>query len=652
MLAKNQAYKGHETLVNRIKMELKMYGTTFLYIFLLQNFVFLIGALLVCHWSGIWVFGKYMFGKLVVFILTIFPGHAVPKIFSYGINGAEIAVYQDFFNTRITGGFSIPYADYIKYFAPFAALIKGKLVGIYIISLLTYTVSVPVGKFYKKRANKQVQNQYIRGAKLEDVKNLKSQIRANGEETSLSFGPLQIPRSAEVKHCLIVGRPGVGKTVCLSQILERMIERKQKIIVYDSKGDYLSKFYDPARDIIFNPLDVRSGGWSVFREISTRMDIDAVAHSLIPKAYSKDAFWNDAARDVFAGILYYLFSRKTTLNEDIWNAVTAPGKDIAGWLKNTTGGERGFRYIEDASSKQAMSVYAVMMQYVKSFEFMAGTDGDFTIDDWLAQDKGGTIFITSYRKISDTLRPILSLFIDLMAQKLLSLKDDYDRRIYFMLDEFPTLQRLSSLVELLTLSRSKGGSVWLGTQDLGQIAKKYGQDIRDTIVNACGNSIMFAVADPHSADYLSQKIGETEYLESRQTYSMGVADNRDGISLMESKVRERLILPSQIASLPDLNAFVKIANYNITKTELKYRKFPDVAEPIIIRQDLNLEEMIKAEQRAKARNYTEQAGDSAESGVQYPGPEEPERTEESTVDESDGINNNDMEQEQEDENQY
>jgi type IV secretory pathway TraG/TraD family ATPase VirD4 len=48
--------------------------------------------------------------------------------------------------------------------------------------------------------------------------------------------------------------------------------------------------------------------------------------------------------------------------------------------------------------------------------------------------------------VQDTLKPILSLFIDLIGRRLLSMKDDYHRRIFFFLDELGTLQKLSSIL--------------------------------------------------------------------------------------------------------------------------------------------------------------------------------------------------------------
>ena len=256
-------------------------------------------------------------------------------------------------------------------------------------------------------------------------------------------------------------------------------------------------------------------------------------------------------------------------------------------LKSVKGGQRGHRYIEDASSKQAMSVFSVLMQYVKSFEYMSQADGEFSLDQWLEQGKG-CIFVTNYSLVQDTLRPILSLFIDLLGKKLLSQKDDYYRRIFFFLDEFGTLQRLSTIVRLLTLSRSKGGSVWIGIQDIGQIDKLYTEALRQSIINACGNTVIFSVSDPKTGKFLSEKIGEISYINTDETFSMGVESSKDGLSLSRREKKESLVLSSEILNLKDLSCYVKLPNYDISKTELTYKHYDDRQEPLMIRDDLML----------------------------------------------------------------
>jgi type IV secretory pathway TraG/TraD family ATPase VirD4 len=202
--------------------------------------------------------------------------------------------------------------------------------------------------------------------------------------------------------------------------------------------------------------------------------------------------------------------------------------------------------------------------------------------------------VTNYAEVQDTLRPVLSLFIDILGKRLLSLKDDYHRRVFIILDEFGTLQRLSTIVQLLTLSRSKGGSVWIGIQDIGQIDKLYTEPLRQAIVNACGMTVVFSVAEPETAAFLSKKIGDICYLKTDETYSMGVAIHRDGLSLSRNQKEEKLVLlPSEIMNLRDLECYVKIPNYDISQTTLTYRAYKESEEPLLLREDMILSSEVR-----------------------------------------------------------
>ncbi len=560
---KDQAYKGSETAWADFMMTAKMHVHIAGAIMLVQGLLTIL-LNLVTTGKAWYLLGKYVISSIASFDFPFAAGGALLKILSHNL-----------WLLMITLPVWFSYPLFLRYF--------------------------------KKRAAAQAAQQYEGGSKELEEEELIGAIRKSGEATSLNIGKTPVPKSAEIKHSFSCGRPGVGKTVAMLQLMFGLRKRGAKAVIYDFKGDYVSKLYDPATDIIFNPLDKRNlgnnKGWTIFNEMKTYTDVDAIAASLIPQTISnQDPFWNDAARDVFAGILHYLYQQGKTTNRDIWEMVCSPLADIAKKLKNTKGGERGYNYIQDASAKQALSVFAVLMQYVKSFEFMAAADGAFCVKDWLSDGKPGFLFITNYSDIKDTLKPVLSLMLDLLGRRLLALPDDYNRRVFFMIDEFGTLQRLSTIVQLLTLSRSKGGSVWIGIQDIGQVDKIYGRELRQAIFNACGTNLLFSANDPDTQKFLSDAIGDVRYINSEETRTMGSADERDGITLMRRRITEKLVLPSDIKNLPDLTAYLKLPNFDMAKIKLEYKSYPERNEAFMMKPGLSLEEIKQAAAEAKAKD--------------------------------------------------
>lgn len=397
---------------------------------------------------------------------------------------------------------------------------------------------------------------------------------------NIHIGKIPVPMWAETRHFLIAGRPGTGKTTLLNQVLEVLRKRNAKAIIHDFKGDYLSCFYDPATDMIFNPLDKRSVNWCLFSEVEMQPDIDSVATSMIPESYHQDKFWVDAARDVFSSILYFLKVTGQESNQSIWQHVTLTEEKMIELMKTAV--EQGVEHAKRAQgylqgyekgSKVASDVLSTMRQYTNCFQYMSHLNSDFSIKKWLENDQPGFIFITNYANLRDTLKPVLSLFIDIALKHLLSLPESQDRRVFFILDEFASLMRLTSIVRTLEQGRSKGASVWIATQDISQLQKLYSHETAYTITNNCNTIVSFALNDPNSCEYMSKVFGETEILETDETLSMGPADLRDGLNITRRRKTERLLLPSQFTLLKDLECYLKMLSYDITKTKVQFKRF-------------------------------------------------------------------------------
>ena len=162
--------------------------------------------------------------------------------------------------------------------------------------------------------------------------------------------------------------------------------------------------------------------------------------------------------------------------------------------------------------------------------------------------------------------------------------------------------------------------------------KIYSEQLRQAIVNACGNSVTFSVADPTTADFLSRKVGETEFWETEETYSDGVANTKDGYSQTRRKKTERLVLLSDIMNLRDLECLVKIANYDITKTKLKYKAYQDRNEPFVLKPDFLMGNIIKQQVTIQKEGNTLQGtkkkgGPTSKGRVDYGKDEMPDKSE-------------------------
>jgi type IV secretory pathway TraG/TraD family ATPase VirD4 len=447
--------------------------------------------------------------------------------------------------------------------------------------------------YFRKRSMKQEEDKYIDGAKF--ISSDKLLTLLSKEKTSIPIADIKTPVDDETKHFFIVGRTGSGKTQTLKRVVTHLQTIGSKIILYDNKGDYIPTNYNEKRDIIFNPIDERSAQWTIFNDCTSKMDIEQViCHGMIPgSGGSRDPFWANASREVFRGILYYCYRNEMYSNAKIWDVLSSGASKIVKILNTIPEGRTGREMILDSSSKQTQGIMAMLLQYTAILELMATEDGGFSIRKWLHDPQPGTLFLVNHSKSKDVLKPILTLLLEMASHEVLSMPDDYNRRIYFFLDEFGSLNNMSSIIELLTRARSKGASIWIGTQEIGQIEKVYGKESRQSIVNGCASKLILSIAEPETAKYFSESIGQTEVLESSESMSMGPSNIRDGLTFTRNSKTKPLVLPSVFQQFPDMEGILKLSNYDYCKVKVPYISYKVLNQYLEIRNDMLLESLIK-----------------------------------------------------------
>jgi type IV conjugative transfer system coupling protein TraD len=544
------AFEGFETFTNNFKMILKMHLCILAGCLLLQIFVLF----------ALWDFRSYdnrlmlawykakvaasMPLKLKVAFTTPEGGRKVAYARDV-VRAPDFIQYTDYHNRRYLKGIAWSFCAYLFY--PLTLL------------------------YFRRRAREQADKAHLRGTRLIDPKKYRKLARKRKDPLDLPMGSVRLPLDAESKHLVIVGKSGCGKTNAVNQIIERLRQRGDRAIIYDSKGDFISTFYDPDRDLIFNPLDRRSVQWTLFNDIRIKPDIDAIATSQIPPGKeSENPFWRNTARGVFAACLRFLQQEGSTSNSDIWRLLTTDDDVIADCLNDS--GEMAAKYLSKPDSDTAKSIISTMMSHLSSYEYLTEMDGNFSITDWVREGEG-FLFISSYSDIRDALKPLISLFLDQLSMRLLAMPERPTKKTFFVLDELWTLQKLPSLLDLITQSRSKGGALILSVQEIAQLEAIYGRTGAKTTFNNCGSQLVFGCTEPETAKFCSSLLGEEEVLEATRSYTLGVDKFKDGVNISQSRRQKDLLLPSEFRALEDLRAFLKVNNYPPLKTRFDYKLY-------------------------------------------------------------------------------
>ena len=426
--------------------------------------------------------------------------------------------------------------------------------------------------FFLWRGSQLSGDEELRGNQLTDADGLKKIINKDNKKLgydSYTLGGIPYPAHAETTHTLIAGSPSSGKTVLISKLISEIKKRGDRAIIYDKMGVYTERFYNRNRDIILNPFDQRSPNWSIFKEVTMEAHFDSIAAAFMPQIKGNaDPFWVDAARTLFSSVCGSLFKNGGVSNAQLAETFLKKDLKAAAALAKGTAAQA---LIDEQSPKTALSVMSVLATYLKCLSFLRDEGKPFSIRDWVTNDSDNCVFITSKGNLHTALSPLISAWIEIAINNMLSLEQSRTRKIWVILDELPSLHALPSLEQGLAETRQFGGCFVLSVQSISQLRNKYGMNSAQTISSLCGTKVFLRAGDSDSAKWYSDNIGVIEIEEMREGLSYGAHEMRDGINVNRQKIMKHLVLPTELINLKDREGYFCMGkNYPIAKASFDY----------------------------------------------------------------------------------
>ncbi len=393
--------------------------------------------------------------------------------------------------------------------------------------------------------------------------NLKKIVGASQEASvSVTIGGVPLRREQEPLHTLVAGATGVGKSVCISEMLQGITQRGDRAIIVDPNGTYLSHFWQPG-DIVLNVFDRRSPGWSPFNEVRKQYDFDKIARSIVPDGSGADAAWHFYSQVLIAEVLRSLIAQGETTTVALIEALTVwPADRLAALVVGTAAAGL---FDKDAARALASTRF-ILSSYLKPYQYLQA--GGFSVRDWVERqdpDAPKRLFITWREDMTATLAPLIACWIDVACTATLSLAPDPNRRLWLVLDEGTSVGKVMSLEAAATKGRKTGLCLVVGVQSTAQLDRVYGKESAIVLRSCFRNFVAFAVAkaDPDTAEVFSRALGEREV--DRAVRSDTRSAGGDSASVTVQRVSERLVLPSELCELPDLTAYLCLAGVQPTR---------------------------------------------------------------------------------------
>ncbi|WP_263381992.1 type IV secretion system DNA-binding domain-containing protein [Granulicella arctica] len=289
------------------------------------------------------------------------------------------------------------------------------------------------------------------------------------------------------------------------------------------------------------------------------------------KDYKRGEFFTDTPQKIFAHLLKYKPSPE----------------ELVAWMSDEDEIDRRLKGTElanfapkDAPQQRSgvlgsLGLVADSLRLLPTREEAQGREWCAT--EW-AEKREGWIFLTSTEAEQEALRPLHSLWIDLLVLRLLTKPKPEQKKVWLVIDELASLQRLPQFHTALTKGRKSDNPIVFGYQGKAQLETIYGH-LAEVMLSQPTTKFILRTAEPNAAKWAAEMIGEVEIERVRETVADG---KRQGKSFTLDRQIEPLVMKSEVEGLPDLHTFVKINNY-VSRFSFPPMSLPKVAEALIPR---------------------------------------------------------------------
>lgn len=294
---------------------------------------------------------------------------------------------------------------------------------------------------------------------------------------------IPITTDQETTGIFLEGGVGSGKTTIIRHLMGQVIGRGDKVIIYDVKGDFAPLVKDR---FLLNPYAEGSAQWDIALDVQTVEQAQQLAAMLIPKPIQGDSFWSSSAQIIMTGIFVSLQrtqpGRWTFL--DVYQLLLLPLRELLPLLQVNY--PPATKILQGNGGNMEAGIVATLVSQIMPFvEPLAlawgkpgATDKRVSFRKWLLNPAAlpNTIILQGSPEHQDAAATWMRMAVNFMAGVVLSaeLKDYGPQRIWFFIDEMPSLGTIARLTEIVDRGRSKGVRTVLACQSLYQLEPLYG----------------------------------------------------------------------------------------------------------------------------------------------------------------------------------
>ena len=356
-------------------------------------------------------------------------------------------------------------------------------------------------------------------------------------------------------HLLVLGAPGMGKTIQIRKILRQTVQNPDSThIVFDPKGEFYREFYREGQDYVLSLFDVAgiksNVKWNLMQDVANdthpETAIREIAKSICKEAIKQShaPFFPEAAEALISAIWIMTYRNykdnlptndilisktKSLTREQLLNEASRMvsgvkvNADLYPTINELTDPKGG---VATANIRQEME-HILDQAFNPEGNFCS--KGNFSVINFVRHSKGRRLFLIYDFATAENSRLIIGTLLNLMMKESLSINParSFAQRTYYYLDELPVLpDNISNLQSLCCFGRSTGNRVIIGIQGLSQLYDAYGEDNGNAILASFTDNIIMRANDPITVEKISRRSGQKTVMRTRMGSIRGSIDSK------------------------------------------------------------------------------------------------------------------------------
>lgn len=361
-------------------------------------------------------------------------------------------------------------------------------------------------------------------------------------EPFYAYGGFYWTLSDSAHHGLVAGVTGSGKTATLLLVYRALAPNMLSVWYDHRRTDYpkiVAAMPNGEDDVaLLFPLDERGKAWAIARDVTNPIAAASLA-AWLTKHLEREGFWKFAGTGGLA-VVFATLPEVKGLDWTLLDAVRlATPRLLTRFLEQSPTGQHFLESLLTSDSQIATrpgdviaTVAALLSRLTPAAiaaEELHQAGRTFSIRDWA---RGATqeraIVFSSHPRYAEALAPYNQALVSQISSSLLEQPGNYSvPRAIAVFDELQTAPEFD-LFELLTNGRDKGVTVWMATQDLPGLVKRYGsREAVDSLVGSVRHQAFLRCCDV-TAQKAAALAGDVTYIRHQiaHQWSRGTSDAR------------------------------------------------------------------------------------------------------------------------------